>query len=701
MVLNKSVTFIYNSFLDKLQSLSHRHCEALDWVERLGNNKYMSRMKLAASKSYTAIATRLACLACCMLACLDGAGMPAYRKAAELILKKVPVPHRGYCLVFGAGEGRLACEIAAKSSYILVGAEQDADKLARGRSILHKAGLYGTRITLQQNSLSRLRYRDYAAALVVADSVIADGVCRGKASEFFRMIRPDGGMGIIGQPPGCAASLERHALEKWLKAGNVPYRIVENEHEGLWAIIERSALNDAGQWTHVRGDAANTASSGDARTTDAYKVLWFGLPGPAVMVDRHWKAMPPLYTGGRMFTPAFDRIICSDAYNGARLWELDVPGAARIVMLRDAGWIAAARDCLYVAKENQCLKVAAGNGQVAHVFHTPDKSGHWGYVAVYEDMLYGSTQPKGASYLASETGGGRSGNRLARGDRRNMITSTGLFALNRHTGKRLWHYAPESAVIINVTICAAGNGIFFFESTSPEAVSDKDGRTQLSDLIKDDGMQLVRLDRHTGKAVWHRRHEMACDHVLFLSHAGNVLVASGTADGAPLSYRYHLSGFSVDTGQRLWTRQFDRDATRRKPGRDWSHGKQDKHPVVVGDMVYYTEGSFDVHTGRPRGLPFNATTCADYAASANHIFGRGQGGACSFWNIQKGGDGAPLSSAMRPGCYVSMIPAGGIVLMPSCAGCMCNYTLQTSIAWLPDRATKPGDEKSPVEGGRE
>ncbi|MFT7515228.1 MAG: hypothetical protein ACI9QL_004457, partial [Candidatus Omnitrophota bacterium] len=38
----------------------------------------------------------------------------------------------------------------------------------------------------------------------------------------------------------------------------------------------------------------------------------------------------------------------------------------------------------------------------------------------------------------------------------------------------------------------------------------------------------------------------------------------------------------------------------------------------------------------------------------------------------------------RPGCWINMIPAGGLLLIPeSSAGCTCNFAIQTSMALIP------------------
>ena len=50
----------------------------------------------------------------------------------------------------------------------------------------------------------------------------------------------------------------------------------------------------------------------------------------------------------------------------------------------------------------------------------------------------------------------------------------------------------------------------------------------------------------------------------------------------------------------------------------------------------------------------------------------------------KSGEHTVLSTAIRPGCWINIIPAGGLVLVPeSSAGCTCGHPIQTTMAFLP------------------
>ncbi len=608
---------------------------------------------------------------------------PLYEKAADFILSKVARPHKGHALVFGAGQGRLAHELANRGEYTIIAAEEDEAKIKAGRIALDNADLYGRTITLQRQSLDKLDYRDYAASLVVSDTIIAEGTCPGSAAELFRVIRPHGGLAIVGQPPGCPKPLRRSALTKWLDSAGLKYKIVENPTDGLWAIIRREPLEGAGEWTHVRADIANTACSRDTRTSGNFNVLWFGEPGPRIMVDRHWRNTSPLYKDGRMIIPAFDRIVCSDAYNGARLWDLNLPKASRIAMMRDAGWLALDDKHLYAAVQNRCLIINVVDGKVVGKFETPQGKGDmtaqdWGYLAVEGERLYGSRQIHEASYLASNIGRGAEGNQLGRGNSRLIVTSRSLFCRNANSGELLWTFEPKDTVIANVSICVGPKAIYCIAGKAPKAVAEKTGRVSMTDFTDGPNEYVVKLDKETGKVLWSHQRELPYRHVMHLCYANGIVLSSGCRSFKK-DFWYHLRAYNAADGSVAWMK----DIPTRFGTRDTDHGKQDKHPMIVGGTVYLKQGSFDLATGKQLGFTFKTSNCAECSASSVNLFGR-MNGVASTWSLSGDGSSTPLNPTMRPGCYTTIIPAGGIVMMPSfSAGCTCAHTIQTTIAWFP------------------
>ena len=595
-----------------------------------------------------------------------------YEQAAKYILEQTGYDKKkGHCFVFGAAQGRLAHEIAKRSDLYLFATEQDKDNVTAAREALLSANVYGNRITLHHGSLDKLRYNDYGAALVVSDTVISQGKCSGSAAEMFRMVRPDGGIALIGQPLDCPKKLKRAHLEQWLTQGNLEYEITEDDN-GLWARIERGPLPGAGEWTKMWADLGNTACSQDQRITGDWRVLWFGQPGPRILVERHARAMTDLYKNGKWIIPGAHRVTCVDAYNGARLWQLRIPDSSRVGINSDAGWVTLNDDHVYVVAQDKCLKVDADTGARQDTFQCPTKNMDWGYIAVDGSLLFGSEQKKDASIIR-----GVGGNhwRTSHGDNRAVITSRSLFCLNERTGQQIWTYQANS-VIANPTICISDDAVFFIESQAPDAVTAKDGRVPLAAFTQGESEYLVKLSKLSGKVLWRKQHDLNVRHSIYLSYSDGILLASGARTDQ--TYVYDLSAFKAENGALIWAKIGINSGKAND-----SHGYQDKHPMIVGNSVYFKYGSFNLHTGDSLEFTFGSSNCSDFAASATHLFGRNEGCA-SIYSLADNGAAQTLSPAIRPGCYISVIPAGGIIMLPAySSGCTCDYPIQTTITWQP------------------
>jgi hypothetical protein len=108
-----------------------------------------------------------------------------------------------------------------------------------------------------------------------------------------------------------------------------------------------------------------------------------------------------------------------------------------------------------------------------------------------------------------------------------------------------------------------------------------------------------------------------------------------------------------------------------------------QHPVVVGDVVYGDSRAFNLRTGEQvlgdADIP-PRRGCGTMSASANALFFRHY--FHSIWDLEEGS--VTEYNGIRTGCWLGMIPAGGLVLVPeSSAGCFCTEPIQTSIAFAP------------------
>jgi outer membrane protein assembly factor BamB len=475
--------------------------------------------------------------------------------------------------------------------------------------------------------------------------------------------------------------LTRTEVTAWLRGASEGWQV--QEKEGLWVLFRRGPLPGSGEWTHLYADASNSACSSDSLQAPL-QVQWFGRPGPRNMIDRHHRAMSPLVKDGRVFIAGNNRVLAVDAYNGTLLWDVGIPHSRRIGAARDCGHLVATRDHVYVAAGEQCWGLDVETGEPSRIFETPpggDGALHqWGYLASVGDLLFGSGEKPGASRTE------HSRDAIVEGtywDERPVVVSDTLFCLNRHTGERLWLYPPEGGrVIINSAIAVGGDHVYFVESRSPGALADGDGRVTLEVLLASGQAFLVKLHQETGQKVWERPVEELSPlrHVLFLSYAPGRVVAVGTRNdsGHP---RYDLVAFDERDGSLRWSNYY----LRTDKGLNGDHGEQDQHPVIVGNTLYSRPYAFDLQTGQQ--VAFNLIQgghgCGTISGSAFYLYGRG-GNPRMYPLNAGGGSNIALTQVNRPGCWINILPAGGLVLIPEgSSGCTCGYPLQTSIALVP------------------
>ena len=598
-----------------------------------------------------------------------------YSRAAEHVLRQAE-SHAGYGLVLGCGEGRLVYEIAVRSDLKVIGIEIDAAKAAAARGFLAEAGLYGTRASILEGSLESLGLPGYFANLIVCDWPASRGRIPSEPDEVFRVLRPFGGVAYLGWPSLTNGS----RLERWQSDSNLPEaNVVEND--GVWLHTRRGDLAGSGEWTQMYANPGNTASSGDELVRYPTQLQWFGGPGPRRMIDRHHRTVPPLSKNGRLFIPGDNRIVAVDAYNGARLWDVGIPGSRRVGALKDAGNMALAEDILYVAYGNKCGGLDVKSGEPTSTFTVPsviDAQLEWGYIAVQGDLLFGSAQRTGAS----RTELSRASVAEQYGDLKPMVTSAGLFALDRRTGDVRWTYS--SGTVCNSAIAVGGGRVFFVESRNPKYPRGANGRVLLPELLASN-THVVALDAESGEVAWDQPSDLTnCEHILYASYADEVLVLTGSKNKDKHA-RYYLYALNGVDGSERWRGEHNHT----KEGVGGDHGEQVHHPVIASGIVFTEPVAYDLQIGErvnPKGEP------GEWSMTARSGCGTMSGSArCLFYrdanpNIfdPEVGNRRKITSVSRPGCWINIIPAGGLVLIPEASsGCTCNFAVQTSMAFIP------------------
>ncbi len=603
--------------------------------------------------------------------------------AAAFILKDSGV-NRGYCLVLGAGDGRLALELAKRSDLHILVVEREEVAAAALRQAFSRAGLYGARIAVHHINAGQLPYSSYFANLIVSEEALLKGALDWEANELFRVLRPYGGKAYIGQSKKAAngaVALSQAELEAWLGNGPAKEGARIGQRNGLWALLERGAVSGAGEWTQLYADASHTACSLD-EVRGPMAVQWFGEPGPRDMVDRHHRPMSALFKDGRLFITADNKMIAVDGYNGFPLWELEIPDSRRVGAMKNSGHQMIIDDALYLVRADECWVVNAADGVKKKTFSAPAMEGEeedWGYLNGDSDIIVGTKQAKGASFermhLATVN--------MLEGDFRPVVISNAVFALDRKTGRELWN--RRQGRILNAMIAMAEGRLYLVESRNEEAMANDNGRLRVDVFLKQDA-SLVALDLKTGAVAWERPVALNFAHIAFLNGRNGVLLATGSYNKGDGLY-YDLVAFDMADGKDKWQASFRGMNVRCTDYSELegSHGEQWQHPVISNDVVYARPFAFDLHTGAQKDYIAyrGGHGCGGLTGSAHYLFGRGSVPRMYPTDVAST-EGIPLSEVSRPGCWLNIIPAGGIVMIPeSSSGCTCAYPLQTSIAFAP------------------
>ena len=585
-------------------------------------------------------------------------------RLAEALGAAVPA-RGGLCVVLGIEDGRLAAQIAMRNGLRVIAFEDRQETVDRVRRELQDLGLYGEHVSIHKiSNLSDLPLTGLVANLVISERQVSDPGFAVSWKEAFRLLRPNGGA-LIARSAGDA----RDQL-----GGKYPLTESPLTFGGMdFSIFVRDPLPGAGEWSHLYGKPDNSAFGGESlqgvRRREDLKVQWIGRPGARYQPDRNGRKPAPLSIGGRLYLQGLQRIIALDAYNGSILWSLEIPALGRFNMPRDCSNWCADEKYLYVAVEGECWKLDGQSGRLIRRYRVPNNGNpasevHWGYLASTGKLLLGSSVKSDAPFT-NFWGGAADGWYDAKGgDATGKICSDRLFAYDKETGEVAWDYA--SGLLINPTLTASAERVFLVESRNP-ALIEKDSRRIFDEQLFTDQF-LVALDRKTGKKLWEYSLSTEPGTVVFyLAHSGDKLslVASSKK-------QYHVYVFDAKEGAANWENHF--------PWPSDNHGGHMSRPAIVGNTLYVRPRAFDISNGTILEKTVPMGGCGTYAATSGALFFRS--GSVTVWDRESGTTSA--WNRLRPDCWLSTIPAGGMLLSPEGGGgCSCGSWMETSIGFIP------------------
>ncbi len=331
-----------------------------------------------------------------------------------------------------------------------------------------------------------------------------------------------------------------------------------------------------------------------------------------------------------------------------------------------------------------------------------------------------------------------------------LMVSDRIFALDTETGDLLW--MREGEKIANIAIALGDGKLFYADSAVPEKIrnrslkkrrrlakkgvyKDREGvleqLKEMKELLakkleenpsyKPNGQELylissleaelfkeehpegsltyddadVRMvfavDAATGEVLWREHTDLTgcCGDKMGAAYGDGLLLFFGN-HGNHDAWRFREGGMkwrritalSAKNGDMVWSRALNYRT----------------RPVIVGDKIILEPRACELRTGDTvmRDHPITGEqvpweflrpghTCGTTAASAKGLFYRS---ACTaFYDLEQD-NGVTIFGAYRPGCAISVIPAGGVLLsQEAAAGCTCSYPIRCSLAMVrkPDR----------------
>lgn len=570
---------------------------------------------------------------------------------------------RGVVLGLDAVERSLWIELARLPGVrvVLMGDQQIADSVEfrELREVLRAEGLWGSQLSwLDLEQGARPAYPEGFAAAVVAPQAQAmpAGVSLEQAEHW---VRPEGGQLWLADESAYAPSLCQSTD-----------RVVGKRR--AWV---RGRLPGAGVWSHTYGLPDNSAYGGEelggVRRTEELELSWIGRPGPRFQTDRQNRKPSPLAIGGRLHVQGLHRVLTFDAFSGTPLWGVELPELARFNLPRSTSNWCADEDRVYLALSSRLARYGGLTGIQEASFELPTvDSGQgayeWGLVVRHGDLLYGSAVPAGAQF--TEWWGGEFWYDAKEGDHARKVTSQLLFAMDPDSGELRWRY--QGGRVVETTVVFSKERVTFLEARSEAAMQDRTGRLN-AELWSE--LWMVCLDATTGAELWRRPAKpMPGTVALQMATDGEFLALSTSG-----SLSHALYVFEASDGESLWRKRFDWEADH--------HGKHLARPAMVNGEVFLRPYSFDLRSGEVGAESFpDGHQCGSYAASSYALFLRAK--ELCVWDRES--RESSRWTRLRPDCWISTIPACGMLLSPEGGGgCSCGEWIEASMGFLPSSLT--------------
>ena len=289
----------------------------------------------------------------------------------------------------------------------------------------------------------------------------------------------------------------------------------------------------------------------------------------------------------------------------------------------------------------------------------------WGYVARSGDWLLGSTVRPNSMF--TEFWGVDFWFDQKDGVYTHQVCSDTLFARKKSQTANAWQY--KGGLIWNASLTADRKHVYFIESRGVELTDDDSSRVPQAKLTADAWLVAVAIE--TGERTWQQEIEISPKTAIAnMAYSGGKLVLVTSYDN-----KFPVRAFSAVDGKQLW------DATVPWPRNH--HGGHLSRPAIVGEKLFVRPAVLELETGKLLSNNMPGGGCGTYVCSSNALFFRaGSGRELSTWHPDTGR--YTHWARMRPDCWLSTIPAGGMLLSPEGGGgCSCGHWMEMSVGFVP------------------
>lgn len=549
----------------------------------------------------------------------------------------------GYALVYGDVDPVWAESLAAATSMTVVAAVEDSRSVAELRKKWYSQGNYGIRLSAQLQS----DLPDAFANLVVVSS--------GDAKQASRFLSPLAQLVVLGD----TTQLTEFSWQPVADQVSIGHQVTDNP---------------LAEWGHQYGSVANTSYSGEmlggVDDTADLAVKWIGRPGADFGIDRNPRMPAPLAVGGRLFHQGMNRMIALDAFNGAVLWSLEIPDLRRVNIPRDSGNWCADQTHVYAAVKDRLWVIDAASGEMQQTLLLPEnyeRDGEWGFVAVTDKRIIGTAMKRGSGYSGFwDKAAWYDGTDDAATAK---VCGNAIVGYDKQYGNIDWQ--RDADAIVHSTITISGDHLYFVEVDDPQLQKLETGKLTNDQIWH--AASVVCLSLETGEEQWKAK-------VPPQNH--EAIISFGIADKNQFvlqtsgKNQFHFISLDAQSGTPSWTRSVD-----------WPedhHGAHVQHAVLMNGKLFVQPHIMDAADGSvlKSGTLGKRRGCATPIGAGNSIIYRGGTGPLTLWSIK---DDTPSEFArLRPSCWLSTIPAQGMLFSPEGGGgCSCGGWMETSIGFAP------------------